>query len=72
MITEKEKAEELIDKYLWLQRKLETLASFKYAQECAIINVKEIISACEYNHVESYNTEWWNRVIKEIESYEIL
>jgi hypothetical protein len=32
----------------------------------ALICVDEIISACEYNNVESYNTDWWKKVKQEI------
>lgn len=42
-ITAKEKAEELISKYLWPQRAFDELAKLKVAKECAIIAVDEII-----------------------------
>lgn len=35
---------------------------------CVIKCIEEIISACEYNMVETYNTEWWNRVIEEVKN----
>lgn len=36
--------------------------------KCALICVDEIISACEYNHVESWNTDWWSKVKQELEN----
>ena len=53
----KEKAEELY----WMFD-----ANSTYAINC----VDEIIKACEYNQVESYNSEWWEGVKLEIENYE--
>lgn len=38
-------------------------------KQCTLICVEEIISACEYNFVESYNTDWWNKVIEEIQKH---
>jgi hypothetical protein len=35
---------------------------------CDLI-INEIISACEYNNVEIYNTDWWNRVRENIKIY---
>lgn len=35
-------------------------------KKCSIEAVNQIISACEYNNVESYNTEWWDEVITEL------
>jgi len=37
-----------------------------HRKKCALIAVDEIINACEYNRVESYNTDWWNKVKIEI------
>ena len=28
--------------------------------------IKQIINACEYNNVESHNTDWWNKVTEEL------
>ena len=36
--------------------------NFEQAQKCASITVAETISACEYNGVESHNTDWWKKV----------
>ena len=39
----------------------------KTAKKCATMVCKEVISACEYNNVESYNTTWWENVVHSIE-----
>ena len=39
---------------------------YEQAKECALIAIDEVIDACEINMVESYNTDWWNKVKKEI------
>lgn len=36
------------------------------AKSCSIIAVNEIIKACEYNNVESWNTDWWEEVKEEL------
>jgi hypothetical protein len=38
------------------------------AKRCAILCCQKIIAACEFNYVESYNTDWWNKVIEEIKT----
>lgn len=38
------------------------------AKEIAYYIVDEIISACKYNNVETYNTDWWLKVKDEIRS----
>lgn len=58
------KAKELIDKF--------TFAGIYFidgnqgaknnALICSQLAIDEIIKACEYNLVESYNTNWWNEV----------
>jgi len=42
--------------------------AFEVAKLCAIISVNKAISACEYNNVESWNTDWWNKVKNEIKT----
>jgi hypothetical protein len=42
--------------------------NIEVARKCAINCVKQIIEACEYNNVEVYNTNWWNKVIEEIKN----
>ena len=64
----KDKADKLVKKMYahtgWLA---ETEEGFdRQDVECALICVDEIISDCEYNNVESYNTDWWNKVKDEI------
>jgi len=71
----KEKAIDLIHKFGDLDVLIESesgtihsdLQYLDVAKACALIAVDEIISACEYNHVETFNTDWWNEVKKEIE-----
>lgn len=41
---------------------------FEKAKQCAKICVMEVISSCEYNNVESWNTEWWEKVSKTIDT----
>lgn len=69
-MTAEEKANELVESFA------ETIPVVYYGQlmerdwftakKCAIILCDEIISACEYNHVESYNQIWWEKVKKNI------
>lgn len=69
---EQQKAQELVNKFLKyiVDNELDSVINDKrwhaanLAKEC----IEEIIAACEYNAVESYNTEWWKRVIKEIDA----
>lgn len=37
------------------------------AKQCAKMAIDEIIDACEYNDVESWNTDWWNKVKAQID-----
>lgn len=60
-MTPKEKAEELISKSYNVCEKYTTCI------QVAILIVDEIISACEYNNVESYNSDWWKKVKHEID-----
>ena len=65
MTTPKDKAKELLNKFrdenlMFIKEILDS------AKEDATICVNEIIKACEYNNVESWNTDWWNKVKKEI------
>lgn len=66
----KEKAIELVKKFLSIEdtqaRYGGNLMFSEEAKQCAIISVDEIIEACEYNKVESYNTDWWLKVKEEI------
>jgi hypothetical protein len=58
-----EKAKELFKK-IALSLDYESDVAIK---ELCTICIDEIISACEYNNVESWNTDWWNKVKQEIE-----
>lgn len=66
-MTPKEKAKELIKKFIPATLTDFSDDNFEQTKECAVICIDEIISACEYNFVESYNTHWWNKVKQEIE-----
>lgn len=37
------------------------------AKAFSIICIEETIKACEYNKVETYNTDWWNIVKEKIQ-----
>lgn len=64
-MTPKGKALQLFDKYdNILHKEYNNLEAIK----CALISVDEIIKACEYNLVESNNTDWWNKVKAEIKN----
>jgi hypothetical protein len=62
MIPEAIKAKELYDKF-----NLPSGMMTREVKECAKICVDQIIEACEKNHADSYNTDWWLRVKAEIE-----
>jgi hypothetical protein len=68
---EKEKAKQLFDKFWDYNRdnELESVVNTPHwhCVNLAIICVEEIILACEYNDVETHNTDWWKRVIIELE-----
>lgn len=73
-MTPQEKAKELLEKYLRIEDKTTFYWEPYYdrrcldeevkdhAKKCALITIDEIVSACEYNNVESLNTDWWNKV----------
>ena len=69
-MTPKEKAEELFNRMCLAMATEKTEYAYYtnviHAKQCALIAVDEIISACEYNHVEIYNTIWWNEVKQHI------
>jgi hypothetical protein len=78
-MTPKEKAKELVEKYLRIEDDTtfywEAYNDTRYlddevlphAKKCALIVVDEIISACKYNNIELYSTDWWKKVKQEIE-----
>jgi hypothetical protein len=64
------KARELVDKFWGLNPIYEVGTGnpdYEMAKRSALVTVDEIISACEYNNVEGWNTDWWNKVKLEIE-----
>jgi hypothetical protein len=64
-MTPKEKAQELFFKMQIDNFSLDMCDDM--AKHCSIVAVDEVIDACEYNEVESYNTDWWNKVKQELE-----
>lgn len=69
MTEEKDTAEDIFTKML------ETIPDYlipdnknasELAKQHALIAVNEIMAACAYNHVESWNNDWWNRVKEEL------
>ena len=58
----KEKANKLVDKINIANK----FINYDRGKTIALICVDEIINACEYNRVESYNTDWWEKVKIEI------
>lgn len=76
MLTPKEKARELVDKfYEWYPNQ----DAYFIAQQCAIISVKEILAFMEHDDIQSDTCYWANnpildyyyKVIQEIEIYEV-
>lgn len=69
-LTPKEKAKELYNKFysefLQFDKDCNLSGRKKYAIKSSLLCVDEIIDACEYNHVETFNTDWWNKVKDEI------
>jgi len=66
-MTTKEKAIELYELFYYITpQTVSTAKQDKLAKDCAVKCVDEIISACEYNNVESYNSDWWKKVKYEI------
>lgn len=78
-MTAKEKAEELVSKYLWPQRAFSQLAKRSVARECAKICVDEIIMSNptkevgltffnDPDTVVKPDIEYWQQVKSEIEN----
>ena len=63
-MTPKEKAKELVDKYLDIDSKYEYL-SYSMAKQCALIAVDEILSLCWNGNMLAM--EYWQKVKQEIE-----
>ena len=67
-MTPKEKANELYEKFNQsFSCMVEHGDTFTATKEMCYICIKEIISSCEYNNVESYNSDWWMKVKTEID-----
>ena len=62
----KDKAKELVEKFTDIENKYLEYTDHIQAKQCALVCVDEIISACEFNNVETHNTDWWNKVKQEI------
>jgi hypothetical protein len=60
----KEKAKELVDKYLDIDSKYEYL-SYSMAKQCALIAVDEILSLCWNGNMVAM--EYWQKVKQEIQ-----
>lgn len=67
-MTPKEKAIELYEKMFYIIHVNENQNYGDSADKAALVVVDEIISACEYNNVESYNSDWWEGVKNEIKN----
>lgn len=68
-MTTKEKAVELVE---YFEDYVHNSPHGHHAQNtkaCATKCVNEIITACEYNNVESWNSDWWIEVKLEIVLY---
>ena len=68
-----DKAEYLVRKFIeptqdWDEIEGKWVDVIEKAAQCAIIAIQEIIDACEYNMVERWNADWWNKVKAQIES----
>jgi hypothetical protein len=72
-MTPKEKAEELVDKFLQYTP-ADSELEYPYAKQCALIAVNEILSDYK-NYLLHANTEYkglmyWNEVKQELKNYE--
>jgi len=62
-IDHREKAQELFNLFIDITEHQDAhWDTYEDAKKCACINIDQIIQACEYNHVETYNTDWWLKV----------
>ena len=64
MIAPKEKAKDLVDK---LHETLEFYVPARYAKQCALIAVDEILNNDGFTKFDDYLTEYWKEVKQEIE-----
>ena len=63
-MTPKEKAKELIDKF---DETMEFYVPARYAKQCALIAVDEILKNDGFTQFDDYLTEYWQQVKQEIE-----
>lgn len=67
-MTPAEKAKELFEKF-----KIAVTGADQYGdvedhrineatRDAVLLAIVEVISACEFNHVEHWNTDWWEKV----------
>lgn len=79
MLTPKEKAKELVDKFLYTENEYKEYADYTQAKQCALIAVDEIlkVTAPTIDRFEPYyqelpsemTQEYWQEVKQEIENY---
>jgi len=71
MITPKEKAIELVNKYLAIlfgKKYLYKKSEYFTSKQCALIAVNEIIDAIDWHEFENPDFEYWQEVKQEIET----
>lgn len=57
------KAKEILDKFHNILAGIDTHEDMnEEIKQCSITVVDEVIAACEYNHCDVWNTEWWKKV----------
>ena len=69
-MTQKEKAEELVDKYVSLTDGwVYGIKNWEYKKKCALIAVDEILNLepPELSYLEPFSKSWWQEVKQEIE-----
>ena len=65
MSEQEQKAEEIYEMFYFATDEDGFHSQNKYrAKSQAILCCNEIIKACEYNNVESYNSDWWKSVMQ--------
>ena len=65
-MTPKEKAEELVSKYMWPQRRFDQFARLDVAKECALIATNETIVALQVTGDVTW--KYWIDVRNELEA----
>lgn len=70
-MTSKEKAIELVEKYVYIQNELDEITTFHwvFAQKCAMILAKEITNEFINKCCEHQNRKFWEQVQEEISLY---